>query len=156
MAPDELDEVFERLAVQGWDALHDGDLHQAATTLECALVLWRGDLLHGLDLWGPLASWAERLHEERRTATENLLEARLALGRHHEIVGSLAAWASKHPLREHTPSSCWRSTAPGSNAKLSIPTSGCGPRSSTRSARNRRLPFGNCSTGFLRLTQSWS
>ncbi|MFC6084680.1 AfsR/SARP family transcriptional regulator [Sphaerisporangium aureirubrum] len=93
-------DVFENLVLEGRRALDRGDLYRAATALDTATRLWRGDPLYGMNLDHELFLWAERLRESCRMATEDLFEARLALGRHREIIGPLTTWTAKNPLRE--------------------------------------------------------
>ncbi|MBX6386443.1 MAG: AfsR/SARP family transcriptional regulator [Microbispora sp.] len=99
--PESVDaEIFNRFAAQGRIARDNGDYHNAAKMFEKALSLWRGDALPGMRHVKELCAWAERLDEERRAVTEDLFDVRLALGHHREIVGGLAQWARRHPLRE--------------------------------------------------------
>ncbi|WP_275410490.1 AfsR/SARP family transcriptional regulator [Microbispora corallina] len=49
-----------------------------------------------------MVAWGDRLDEDRRSVTEDLFDVRLALGYHHEIVGTLGEWTSRHPLRERS------------------------------------------------------
>ena len=87
---------FERLVAEADGA----DPAQAASKLREALELWRGP---------PLAEFASdafaqapigRLEELRLAAWESRLEADLALGRHHELIGELEGLVREHPLRE--------------------------------------------------------
>jgi DNA-binding SARP family transcriptional activator len=99
--PDDLDASrFERLADKGREALARGRVEQAAELLQQALALWRGP---------PLAEFAgepfaqitiARLEESRLAATEERIEADLALGRHADLIGELAGLVTEHPLRE--------------------------------------------------------
>ncbi|WP_182881744.1 AfsR/SARP family transcriptional regulator [Microbispora sp. H10949] len=101
VAPSQLDaDLFENYAIDGRKALNRGDLYEAATALDAATRLWRGDPLHGINLDKELSLWAERLRESFRLVTEDLFEARLSLGRHREIIGPLKTWVAKNPLRE--------------------------------------------------------
>ncbi|WP_432934330.1 AfsR/SARP family transcriptional regulator [Microbispora sp. CA-135349] len=92
--------VFNQFVAQGRIARDNGDYHNAARIFESALNLWRDDALLGMRHVDELAAWAERLDEDRRAVTEDLFDVRLTLGHHHEIVGGLAQWARRHPLRE--------------------------------------------------------
>jgi DNA-binding SARP family transcriptional activator len=87
---------FERLVAEAEGA----EPAQASAKLREALELWRGP---------PLAEFAfeafaqvaiGRLEELRLAALESRIEADLALGRHHELVGELDALVVEHPLRE--------------------------------------------------------
>jgi YVTN family beta-propeller protein len=91
---------FQRLAERGKRALASGDTDTAAATLEEALSLWRGQ---------PLAEFATtpfalietlRLEELRLSATEDRVEADLALGRHASLVAELETLVAEHPHRE--------------------------------------------------------
>ena len=91
---------FERMVDEGRWALAAGDATAAASTLTRALQLWRGDALADF----ALESWARpeaiRLEELRISATEDWVEAKLASGQSHELVGELRQLVSEHPLRE--------------------------------------------------------
>ena len=91
---------FERLAGEGRGALATGRPEQALATLQDALALWRGpplaDLAHE-----PFAQLEiARLDDLRLAAHEQLIEAKLALGRHGELVGELETLIAEHPYRE--------------------------------------------------------
>lgn len=95
--PEQLDlSRFERLLAQARDApVADRD-----RTLEQALSLWRGPPLAGLEL-EPFASLeCARLEELRAGAVEDLVDAKLALGRGPELVVQLEALIARHPFRE--------------------------------------------------------
>ena len=62
---------------------------RAAETLRRALALWRGDALSEFAELGFAQSESARLGEVRLAATEDLMRAELALGRHADIVGEL-------------------------------------------------------------------
>jgi DNA-binding SARP family transcriptional activator/pimeloyl-ACP methyl ester carboxylesterase len=99
--PGELDAArFGRLADAGRAALEAGDAELAARRLDRALSLWRGPVLADLaDL--PFAqAEAARLDEERVAALEAHAEARLACGRHAELVAELEMLTATYPLRE--------------------------------------------------------
>lgn len=76
------------------------DPSAVVTAMDEALSWWRGDALE--DVAGePFAiGEAARLEELRMTAIELRHDAALALGRHHEVAGDLAALVQAHPLRE--------------------------------------------------------
>src|SRR5262249_53422354 len=68
--------------------------------LRDALALWRGPPLADFasDQWAQAE--IARLQELRLTVVEERIDADLALGRHAELVGELAALTAAHPLRE--------------------------------------------------------
>ncbi|ONI89837.1 hypothetical protein ALI144C_03845 [Actinosynnema sp. ALI-1.44] len=85
---------FERLAEDGARALAQGDPATAASVLGEALALWRGPVVAVGD------AVAARLAELKHAATEDLFEARLALGQHSAVIPELRAHIERHPLRE--------------------------------------------------------
>src|SRR5439155_20623983 len=101
VAADQIDAGrFERLAEQGRAALAAGEPAVALDRLDQALALWRGPALADL-AEEPFAGPAvHRLEELRLGATEDRLEAALALGRHGSIVADLESLVASHPLRE--------------------------------------------------------
>jgi len=98
---DELDvRTFLHLVEAGRVGLRDGRPEQAAARLEQALALWRGPVLGDLPrgvLGEGFATW---LMEERLQGLEMLVDARLQIGRHRELVGRLYALTTEHPLHE--------------------------------------------------------
>lgn len=98
--PDAVDaHRFERLAVEGAQALASGDHAAAASLLRQALAEWQNDGPALVD--APFArAAASRLAELRLTATEDRIQADLALGRHRELVAELRTLTTAHPLRE--------------------------------------------------------
>jgi DNA-binding SARP family transcriptional activator len=93
-------ERFERLVGEGRSELASGDAERAAAALEEALSLWRGRPLDDL-AYEPFAQGEiARLDQLRVAALEQLIEAKLALGHHAELVGQLEALVAEHPYRE--------------------------------------------------------
>jgi DNA-binding SARP family transcriptional activator len=91
---------FARLFAEARGELAARRFEGARSLLEAALSLWRGP---------PLAEFASepfaqgeiaRLDELRVGALEELVEAKLALGGHAEVVGELGALIAEHPFRE--------------------------------------------------------
>src|SRR5690348_8467406 len=91
---------FQALARQAHNDLAGGQPAAAAAGLEDALALWRGD---------PLAEFAgepwavpvvARLTEAHDLATEDRIDAWLALGRHARAAAELEAMVEVRPLRE--------------------------------------------------------
>jgi predicted ATPase/DNA-binding SARP family transcriptional activator len=99
--PERLDSHrFERLVAEGRTQLTAGRPERAATAFESALSLWRGAPLADL-AYEPFAQpEIARLEELRVAALEDLNDAKLALGRHGELVGQLEALIGEHPYRE--------------------------------------------------------
>ncbi|MDQ3641482.1 MAG: winged helix-turn-helix domain-containing protein, partial [Actinomycetota bacterium] len=91
---------FERLVTQGRAALDAGRAIDAAALLKSALALWRGPALDEFTYEPFAQAEAARLEELRLVAIEELVEARLALGRQTELVAELRALIDQHPLRE--------------------------------------------------------
>jgi DNA-binding SARP family transcriptional activator len=99
--PESLDAYrFERLVAEGRSELTASRPERAAETLERALSLWRGRVLADL-AYEPFAQREiARLDDLRVAALEQLIEARLALGAHAELVGQLETLIAEHPYRE--------------------------------------------------------
>jgi DNA-binding SARP family transcriptional activator len=99
--PERLDACrFERLVDEGGAELATGHPERAASVLESALSLWRGTPLADL-AYEPFAQREiARLEDLRVRALEQLVEARLALGRHAEVVAQLETLIADHPYRE--------------------------------------------------------
>ncbi|MBB5075472.1 BTAD domain-containing putative transcriptional regulator [Nonomuraea endophytica] len=95
--PDDVDaHRFEHLAAEGRALLAAAQPERAAATLRQALALWRGPALPEVAHAGAQVA---RLDEVRLAATEDLIEAELALPA-GTSVGSLRQLVSAHPLRE--------------------------------------------------------
>jgi len=91
---------FEQLARAGATAMRIGEQSKAAATLRQALALWRGPALADVE-GAPFAmATTTRLDELRLTATQDRIEADLALGRAGEVVAELDALTEQHPLDE--------------------------------------------------------
>jgi predicted ATPase/DNA-binding SARP family transcriptional activator len=100
-SPEEIDaRRFERLLEEGRRLRLSGEHGPAAETLRKALALWRGAPLADL-AYAPVAQVeSARLEELRLGATEELIEAELALGRHREVLSEIEALVAAEPLRE--------------------------------------------------------
>jgi predicted ATPase/DNA-binding SARP family transcriptional activator/class 3 adenylate cyclase len=99
--PGELDaSLFESELADGRAAIAAGSFEAGLKALEAGLGRWRGQAF--ADVAG--AGWtlipAARLAEERNLAIEDGLEARLALGLHHEVCGLAEAAVAEEPFRE--------------------------------------------------------
>ncbi|MGH3962017.1 MAG: BTAD domain-containing putative transcriptional regulator [Pseudonocardiaceae bacterium] len=71
-----------------------------AALLAEALAIWRGPALSDFADDSFAQPAITRLEEQRLTALEEHIEARLALGEHGALVGELDALVARHPLRE--------------------------------------------------------
>jgi DNA-binding SARP family transcriptional activator len=99
--PDRLDSHrFDHLVGEARSELGAGRAANAAATLEEAVSLWRGEPLADL-AYEPFAQREiARLGELRLAGLELLIEAKLALGGHADVVGQLEALIDEHPFRE--------------------------------------------------------
>jgi DNA-binding SARP family transcriptional activator len=102
VAPGELDAAaFRRLAADGRAALDNGDAADAACRLEEACGLWREPPLADLPDTPVMRIEATALLEQRRDVREWLIDARLALGQHHEVLAQARELIAADPLPEH-------------------------------------------------------
>jgi DNA-binding SARP family transcriptional activator len=92
--------AFEALRRAARVSLGEGDPSGAATLLTEGLGLWRGDaLVDFLDQpW--FSTRARAFSEDRLVATEELVDVRLSLGHHRELVGELESLVAAEPFRE--------------------------------------------------------
>jgi DNA-binding SARP family transcriptional activator len=102
LEPEQLDaHRFERHLADGRRELAAGRAQRAAAAFEEALSLWRGRPLDDF-AYEPFAQREiARLEDLRVAALEQLAEAKLALGRHAEVVGELETLIDEYPYREH-------------------------------------------------------
>ena len=100
LAPGQLDAaVFAERLAEARAAQAAGDTAETASLFDAALRLWQGIALSGIP--GPLAEIVRAgLGEQRLAATEEHVDAILALGRHAEAVQRLVELVGGHPLRE--------------------------------------------------------
>ncbi len=91
---------FERAVSEGRAALAAGDPGAGAALLRGALDLWRGPALVDVEDAAFAAGPVARLEELRLAATEDRIEADLALGRGAELAPEAEELATAHPLRE--------------------------------------------------------
>ena len=100
-AAEEVDaDRFAHLAETGRRTLAEGDAEGAEALLLEALGLWRGSALGDLSYEEFAQSEAARLEELRLGCLEELADARLARGRHADVVPELESLVAEHPLRE--------------------------------------------------------
>ncbi|MBD0283639.1 MAG: AAA family ATPase, partial [Thermoleophilaceae bacterium] len=99
--PEDLDSHrFEALVAEATSELATGRPERAASVLEGALSLWGGPPLADV-AYEPFAQREiARLDDLRATALELLIEAKLDLRRHDEVVAELETLIREHPYRE--------------------------------------------------------
>jgi DNA-binding SARP family transcriptional activator len=99
--PDELDaHRFERGVAAARAELAAGRAEPAAARFEEALALWRGALLADLAYESFAQPEAARLDDLRLAALEQLIDIKIALARHAEVVEQLETLIREHPYRE--------------------------------------------------------
>jgi class 3 adenylate cyclase/DNA-binding SARP family transcriptional activator len=99
--PERLDSNrFERLVGEGVGELAAGRPEAAAASIEEALSLWHDAPLADLSYERFAQGEIARLEDVRVGALEQLIEAKLALGRHAEVIAQLEALIGEHPYRE--------------------------------------------------------
>ena len=97
----ELDSAqFERLVSEGRGLL-SSDPPAAALVFAEALALWRGRALEEFAYESFAQPEISRLESLRLDAVEGRIEADLARGLSHQLVGELQGLVREHPLREH-------------------------------------------------------
>ncbi len=120
--PGELDlHSFRDLVSRGRDALDAGNALDAASMLAQALDLWRDPPVADL----PEVHDKDKLLDQRREAQDALMDARLALGRHRQVLAELRSAVTADPLREHA----W--------AQLMVALYRCGARAEALAAFGR-------------------
>jgi DNA-binding SARP family transcriptional activator len=93
-------ERFGSLVADGRGLLGADEPGRAADRLRAALALWRGPALADVAYEAFAQQEIARLEELRISATEDWVEAELAVGLAAELVPELEALAREHPLRE--------------------------------------------------------
>lgn len=91
---------FDRLATVGAAELAAGRAQTAADIIRRALTLWRGQALADVADMMFAQPHAGRLEESRLAATESLMAAELACGRHTTVTAELELLTDCHPMRE--------------------------------------------------------
>jgi DNA-binding SARP family transcriptional activator len=100
--PEAVDVVrYARLAAAGRVAGEAGDHAAAERLLTSALALWRGPALVDVAVGRQMEIEAMRLSESRLTDLTLRIDADLRLGRHHQLLGDLAALCARHPYMEN-------------------------------------------------------
>ena len=101
LGPDALDATrFQRLTAAARERERAGELEAAAAVMEEALELWRGPVLAGVELEGEGRDDVARLEELHLLAQLDLVDYKLALGRHEQLVAELERLVAQHPLDE--------------------------------------------------------
>ncbi len=94
--------VFRDLDERGHAAMADRDFDTTARLLTKAMSLWAGtpfgDMPHTVPIDSETARWLER----RTAAQTSLIDARLRLGQHRDVIADLKALTIKDPLNENT------------------------------------------------------
>jgi SARP family transcriptional regulator, regulator of embCAB operon len=92
---------FGQLARSGRAAAESGDPAKASELLTRALMLWRGPALVDVRQGRVLELEATSLEETRLGVLERRIQADLALGRHHDLLGELTLLTARHPMNEN-------------------------------------------------------
>ncbi|GAA3228455.1 BTAD domain-containing putative transcriptional regulator [Dactylosporangium siamense] len=92
--------TFDREFGAGRMLQQQGAVDAAAERLSAALAHWRGPAAAGVRRDAALSGLLDTLDEQRGDAVEALAAARLAQGRHAEVVAELRREVVTHPLRE--------------------------------------------------------
>jgi len=101
MGSDELDcHAFLRLMSTGRGCVRDLRDDEAADCLEEGLALWRGPVLAELGSGPIINGFMTWLAEERLECMEILMDSKLRLGCHREVVGRLYSLIAEYPLHE--------------------------------------------------------
>jgi DNA-binding SARP family transcriptional activator len=92
--------AYERLATTGRTAALAADYRTAGRHLTAALQIWRGPALVDVMVGAQLRIEATRLEESRLADLTLRIDTDLYLGRHHELLGELAALCAQHTFIE--------------------------------------------------------
>lgn len=100
--PESVDAVrYNRLAATGRTAGAAGDHVTAERLLSQALGLWRGPVLVDVVIGPLLEIETMQLTERRLTDLMLRIDTDLYMGRHHQVLGELAALCARHPYMEN-------------------------------------------------------
>ena len=91
---------FQSLLDRGNELVAVGRLSDGVDHLTRAIALWRGPVFDGLIVPEAVQPEVHALRIRRQDAIENNVEARLALGQHHELIAELTRLVRRWPLRE--------------------------------------------------------
>ncbi len=92
--------MFEQLVAEGRSALDEANPRLALARLTRALDLWRGPPLADFRYEDFAQAEIARLEELHVIALEDVVDARLALGKHEEVLTEIQALVRTHPHRE--------------------------------------------------------
>jgi SARP family transcriptional regulator, regulator of embCAB operon len=99
--PDELDmNIFQQKIKRALPWLRDGHYERAATRLRSALALWKSQTLVNVPVGSVLQAAIQTVENSRLEALDARIEAELRCGRHHELIGELAAESCRRPTNE--------------------------------------------------------
>jgi DNA-binding SARP family transcriptional activator len=126
--PEAVDAIrYTRLATSGRAAGAAGDHVRAEQLLSEALGLWRGPVLVDVSVGPQLEIEAMRLTERRLADLTLRIDMDLYLGRHHQVLGDLAALCARHPYMENFLAqfmlALYRSGRPGQALEVYLETS---------------------------------
>ena len=93
---------FEQLVLTARTQADEGAVRVAITTLDDALGLWHGPAFAEFAFDDFARAEAARLEELRLVAIEDRADAKLALGRHEQLIGELERTIDVYPLRERS------------------------------------------------------
>ena len=93
-------DAFDDLVARAREQADTGSPERAASLLVEALALWRGQPFDALEEWEPGRLEVSRLIESRRTAEEDLLQARLDAGKHRQVAEEGTVMVGEEPWRE--------------------------------------------------------
>jgi SARP family transcriptional regulator, regulator of embCAB operon len=91
---------FRELRDAGRAAFLAGRHDDASASLRAALALWVGEPFGNVKCGRQLAAYVIDLQEQHRDTLRLAIEAEMALGRHHELIGELRSLTLLHPLDE--------------------------------------------------------
>lgn len=92
---------YAQLSAHGRALGKAGDYLEADRVLGAALGLWRGPVLVDVSAGPQLEIESMRLAESRLTDLTLRIDTGLHLGRHHQLLGDLAALCARHPYMEN-------------------------------------------------------
>ncbi|PZH14744.1 hypothetical protein C1I97_09935 [Streptomyces sp. NTH33] len=93
-------DLFGHLVAEARTAARTGRPQQAVRRFTAALNLWRGDVLEGLELTGPLRDETAGLRELRLSAEDELMGAYLDAGEQAHVVAEFRRLVRAEPFRE--------------------------------------------------------